>query len=157
MHGKENAICLTLSKTKQRRLLKSYLQAAVSLTYKQKNCIQILTEIDDLQNSCLRIILVQLRPLILIFLYWGRPGRQRNIKCTTPNIQYIGTCKKGDRHCPNQPQYCGETRKTAEKRFMGQGCHQNISLQVSTSGIGDTVRLTRSSPLWRKYSLEMCL
>ena len=59
-----------------------------------------------------------------------------NITCTTPNIIYIGTCKKGDRTCPNKPQYCGETGKTAEERFVGhrntivQGCHENTSLPV---------------------------
>ena len=58
------------------------------------------------------------------------------ITCTTSNILYIGTCRKGDRSCPDNPQYCGETGKTAEERFVGhrntivQGCHEHTNLPV---------------------------
>ena len=59
-----------------------------------------------------------------------------NITCTTANIIYIGTCQKGDRTCSGNPQYCGETGKTAEERFVGhrntivQACHDQTNLPV---------------------------
>ena len=59
-----------------------------------------------------------------------------NITCTTSNLLYIGTCGKGDRVCPNNPQYCGETGKTAEERFVGhrnsivQSCHDHTNLPI---------------------------
>ena len=59
-----------------------------------------------------------------------------NITCTTSNILYLGTCVKGDRTCPDNPQYCGETGKTAEERFVGhrntivQACHDHTNLPV---------------------------
>ena len=59
-----------------------------------------------------------------------------NITCTTSNIIYVGSCQKGDRTCPDRPQYCGETGKTAEERLVGhrntivQVCHDNTNLPV---------------------------
>ena len=44
-----------------------------------------------------------------------------NITCLTADIIYIGTCQKGDRTCSGNPQYCGETGKTAEKYLWGTG------------------------------------
>ena len=58
------------------------------------------------------------------------------ITCTTSNLLYIGTCAKGDRTCPDRPQYCGETGQSAEERFCGhrntviQACHQDTNLPV---------------------------
>ena len=46
------------------------------------------------------------------------------------------SCVKGDRLCPDCPQYCGETGKTAEERFCGhrntitQQCRNNTNLPV---------------------------
>ena len=58
------------------------------------------------------------------------------ISCTTTNILYILTCSKGGRACPDHPQYCGETGKSAEERFTShrntitQLCHTNTTLPV---------------------------
>ena len=59
-----------------------------------------------------------------------------HLRCTSENLLYIGTCGKGDRTCPDKPQYCGETGKSAEERFVGhrntivQACHEGTSLPV---------------------------
>ena len=59
-----------------------------------------------------------------------------SMTCTSSNILYIGSCTKGDRVCPDQPQYCGETGQTAEERFCGhrntivQQCHENTTVAV---------------------------
>ena len=50
-----------------------------------------------------------------------------HLTCQSSNIVYIGTCVKGDRTCPNNPQYCGESGKTAEERFVG---HRNSIVQA---------------------------
>ena len=56
---------------------------------------------------------------------------QGHITCNTRNILYIGTCSKGDKTCPDRPQYCGETGKTGEERFCG---HRNSIVQACYSG-----------------------
>jgi hypothetical protein len=59
-----------------------------------------------------------------------------SITCTTSNLLYIGTCSKGDRTCPNRPQYRAETGQSAGERFCGhrnsvvQACHENTNLPV---------------------------
>ena len=59
-----------------------------------------------------------------------------NLSCRTKNILYLGTCSKGDRTCPDRPQYCGETGQSAEERFCGhrntvtQACHENTTIPV---------------------------
>jgi hypothetical protein len=70
-----------------------------------------------------------------------------SITCTSSNLLYIGTCSKGDRTCPDRPQYCGETGQTAEERFCGhrnsvmQACHENTNLPVGEHfrGVGHTM------------------
>ena len=58
------------------------------------------------------------------------------MNCTTTNILYLATCSKGDRVCPDCPQYCGETGRSGEKRFTGhrdtitQQCHSATTLPV---------------------------
>jgi hypothetical protein len=58
------------------------------------------------------------------------------LTCQSSNLLYIGSCAKGDRTCPDRPQYCGETGKTAEERFVGhrnsivQACQAATSLPV---------------------------
>ena len=49
------------------------------------------------------------------------------LNCQSSNLIYIGGCLKGDRTCPDNPQYCGETGKTAEERFVG---HRNSIVQA---------------------------
>ena len=39
-------------------------------------------------------------------------------------------CGKGDRTCPDRIQYCGETKKTGEERFIG---HRNSIINNSES------------------------
>ena len=59
---------------------------------------------------------------------------QGNINCT--NILYLITCSKGDRTCPHNPQYCGQSGKSCEARFVGhrdsviQTCHDHTTLPV---------------------------
>ena len=59
-----------------------------------------------------------------------------NLSCTSSNLIYICSCSKGDRTCPYKPQYCGETGKTAEERFVGhrnsivQACQEQTNLPV---------------------------
>ena len=58
------------------------------------------------------------------------------LTCTTKNILYLLTCSKGDRACPDKPQYCGETGKSGEERFskhrntVTQLCYDNTTLPV---------------------------
>ena len=83
-----------------------------------------------------------------------------SITCQTPNILYLGTCTKNDRVCPEQPQYCGETGKTAEERFVGhrntivQACHQGSHLPVSEhfQGPGHNISDFRFTPIEKIYS-----
>jgi hypothetical protein len=77
---------------------------------------------------------------VLKFVTISSTGEDLEIKgsitCTTSNLLYIGTCSKGDRTCPDRPQYCGETGQSAEERFCGhrnsvvQACHENTNLPV---------------------------
>ena len=59
-----------------------------------------------------------------------------SMTCTSSNMLYLGTCSKGDRTCPDRPQYCGETGQSAEDRFCGHrnsvihGCYENTTLPV---------------------------
>ena len=77
------------------------------------------------------------------------------ISCQTSNILYVGTCVKNDRVCSDQPQYCGETGKTAEERFVGhrntivQLCHQGSPLPVSEhfQGPGHSISDFRFTPV----------
>ena len=54
-----------------------------------------------------------------------------HLTCLTTNLIYIGSCVKGDRTCPDKPQYCGETGKSAEERFVG---HRNSVVQLCQEG-----------------------
>ena len=64
------------------------------------------------------------------------------LTCSSSNLLYLLTCKKGDRMCPQKPQYGGETGQTACKRFtehhgtVTQHCH----LQTKTP-VGQHFRL----------------
>ena len=59
---------------------------------------------------------------------------QGKLTCLTSNILYIGSCLNNDSVCPDHPQYCGETGKTAEERFVG---HRNTSAGLP-SGLSPT-------------------
>ena len=77
-----------------------------------------------------------------------------------PNILYVGTCVKNDQVCSDQPQYCGETGKTAEERFVGhhntivQLCHQGSPLPVGEhfQGPGHSISDFRSNPVEKIHS-----
>ena len=61
---------------------------------------------------------------------------KRKLTCTTKNILYIITCSKGDRTCPHNPQYGGETGQQAYQRSaehhgtVTQQCHINTKTPV---------------------------
>jgi hypothetical protein len=53
------------------------------------------------------------------------------LTCQSSNVLYMLWCGKGDRTCPNRDQYCGETKKTGEERFIG---HRNSIINNSERG-----------------------
>ena len=58
------------------------------------------------------------------------------INCTKTSTLYLITCSEGHRTCPNNPQYCGQSGKSCEVRFVGhrdsviQTCHDHTTLPV---------------------------
>ena len=58
------------------------------------------------------------------------------LTCHSENCLYLGTCIKGDRTCPDRPQYLGETQRRAMDRLsdhvgtITQECHVNTRTPV---------------------------
>ena len=58
------------------------------------------------------------------------------LTCHSENCLYLGTCIKGDRTCPDRPQYLGETQRRAMDRLadhvgtVTQDCHVNTRTPV---------------------------
>ena len=59
-------------------------------------------------------------------------GEEIDIKdrltCSSTNVIYCITCRRGGRTCPNNPQYIGETKKSLRERFRG---HRGTIIQSS--------------------------
>ena len=93
------------------------------------------------RSKCRLCPYTNLRPgQVLKSVVISNTGEELMIKgsmtCTSSNMLYLGTCSKGDRTCPDRPQYCGETGQSAEDRFCGhrntviQDCYENTTLPV---------------------------
>lgn len=54
------------------------------------------------------------------------------LTCQSSNLIYMLWCDKEDRTCPTRDQYCGETSKTGEDRFIG---HRNSIINNSDRGL----------------------
>ena len=64
-----------------------------------------------------------------------------NLTCTSTNVIYCITCRKGRPSCPTHPQYIGETGKSLVERFRG---HRGTVVQ---KGQDQTTAPVRWSPL----------
>ena len=53
------------------------------------------------------------------------------LTCQSSNMLYMLWCGKEDRTCPTRDQYCGETKKSGEDRFIG---HKNNIINNSERG-----------------------
>ena len=51
--------------------------------------------------------------------------------CQSTNLLYMLWCGKEERTCPTRDQYCGETKKSGEDRFIG---HRNSIINNSDRG-----------------------
>ena len=56
-----------------------------------------------------------------------------SMTCTTTNLVYCITCKRGGRVCPTHPQYIGETSKSLRERLRGHRGTVVQPSQVNTS------------------------
>ena len=80
----------------------------------------------------------------------------------TENCLYIGTCVKGDRTCPDRPQYLGETGQRAKDRCAShvgtirQDCHQNTVTPVGQHfrGRGHSAENFEFTPFEKIYSKD---
>ena len=84
------------------------------------------------------------------------------LTCDTENCLYIGTCVKGDRTCPDRPQYLGETGQRAKDRCAShvgtirQDCHQNTVTPVGQHfrGRGHSAENFEFTPFEKIYSKD---
>ena len=95
-----------------------------------------------------------------------RKGEEVKVKgrltCTSTNVVYCITCRRGGRICPTHPQYIGETGKQVKERARGhrgtvtQQCQENTTAPVGINFRGKvTVFVTsRSSPLKELYNVQ---
>ena len=82
------------------------------------------------------------------------------LTCNTENCLYIATCVKGDRTCPDRPQYLGETGQRAKDRCAShlatirQNCHQNTMAPVGQHfrGRGHSAENFEFTPFEKIYS-----
>ena len=63
---------------------------------------------------------------------------QGRLSCTSTNLIYCITCKRGGRVCPDHPQYIGETGKSLRERLRG---HRGSIIQASQENTSAPVGL----------------
>ena len=63
---------------------------------------------------------------VIIFSTGEKIRIKDKLTCSSSNIIYMITCRRGGRVCPSHPQYIGETWKEAKERLRG---HRGIITQ----------------------------
>ena len=61
----------------------------------------------------------------------GFKDSEGELICQSTNLLYMLWCGKEDRTCPTRDQYCGETKRSGEERFIG---HRNSIINNSERG-----------------------